>query len=153
MHGSILKISENNKNYKSLSFTAETFILGGENSGFSCPDNLVFDKNGNLWFTTDISGSVLNKGVYSKFGNNGLFVIPMQGEHAGLAIQMASAPIEAELTGPCFSPDQKTLFLSVQHPGERTKDLNNLTSNWPTGNTPKPSVVTISGPLLEQLTS
>ena len=27
-------------------------------------------------------------------------------------------PMECELTGPCFSPDQQTLFLSVQHPGE-----------------------------------
>jgi uncharacterized protein len=29
-----------------------------------------------------------------------------------------TAPMDAELTGPYFAPDTKTLFLSVQHPGE-----------------------------------
>ncbi len=152
MHGTILKISEDQSDYAALSFSAETYLLGGKTSGFSCPDNLAFDKKGNLWFTTDISGSALNKGVYKTFGNNGLFVVPTSGPDAGKAIQIASAPIEAEFTGPCFSPDQKTLFLSVQHPGERSQSLENLTSHWPTGNIPKPSVVCINGPLLDQLT-
>ena len=151
-HGSILKISENNNDHNSLNFKSETFVMGGEQSGLSCPDNLAFDPNGNLWVANDISGSSIGKGTYKPYGNNGLFVVPTSGAQAGQVIQIASAPVDAELTGLCFSPDYKSLFLSVQHPGEKTKDLNNPTSVWPAGKTPKPSVVVIEGPLLESLT-
>ena len=152
LHGSILKISEDNGSYNSLSFKSETFLLGGESSNFSCPDNMAFDQNGNLWFATDISGSKVGKPPYEKFGNNGLFVVPVTGNMAGQAVQVASAPTDAELTGLCFTEDYKTLFLSVQHPGERTKDLKSPTSFWPDGGMPKPSVVAIHGAFLESLT-
>ncbi|AXR62574.1 hypothetical protein DQM68_17860 [Leptospira mayottensis] len=70
-------------------------------------DNLAFDKKGNLWIVTDISDKNLNRSVYKKFGNNGLFVIRTQGPDAGRALQFASSPIGAELTGLWFAPDQK----------------------------------------------
>jgi secreted PhoX family phosphatase len=44
------------------------------------------------------------------------------GASGGDVVQFASAPVEAELTGPAFTPDGKTLFLAVQHPGEETED-------------------------------
>jgi hypothetical protein len=151
-HGSILKITENKNDHTSLSFKAETFMLGGEDSGITCPDNLAFDNNGNLWMCNDIDGKAIGKSPYQSFGNNGLFVIPTSGDQAGQVIQVGSAPNEAEFTGLCFSPDQKSLFLSVQHPGERTKDIKNPTSTWPTGVIPKPSVVEITGSLLREFT-
>jgi len=153
-HGSILKIVERDNKYDSQEFDFEHLISGGEKTGFSCPDNLIFDKIGNLWFTSDITGSRLNTSTYEKFGNNGLFVLLRNGDQAGQIIQIASAPVEAEFTGPCFSPDWKTLFLSVQHPGERSTSLNNLTSTWPQKKGgPKPSVITITGKLLTQIMS
>lgn len=150
--GSILKIIEPKNNYASLSFEYETFLTGGPNSGMACPDNLAFDKSGNLWITTDIDG--INKGLYKGFGNNGLFVVPRRGKQAGWLIQVASAPFDAELTGPCFSSDGKTLFLSVQHPGELSPLGGPYTSHWPeNGPTAKPlsAVVAITGPLLQDL--
>ena len=68
-------------------------------------------------------------------------------------IQVASAPTDAELTGPWFAPDGKTLFLSVQHPGEYSLSMTQLTSHWPDGGLeiPKPAVVAIQGPLLEEI--
>ena len=57
--GSLLKIMEKNNNPLSLEFDSATFAAGGAETGFACPDNLVFDKKGNLWMTTDISGSAL----------------------------------------------------------------------------------------------
>ena len=154
-HGSILKIMEKDNDPTSLEFEAKTFLAGGEMTGFSSPDNMVFDKKGNLWLTNDISGKELNRPPYSTFRNNGLFYIPLNGFHAGEVFQVASAPNDAELTGPCFSDDYKTLFLSVQHPGETSKSLNELTSHWPEGsqNLPKPTVVSISGPALDKLMS
>ena len=109
-------------------------------------------KVGNLWFTSDITGSRLNTPPYEKFGNNGLFVLIRNGENAGSIIQVASAPVEAEFTGPCFSPDWKTLFLSVQHPGEKSISLRNTSSKWPKEKGgPKPAVISISGKLLKDI--
>jgi secreted PhoX family phosphatase len=152
--GSILRIVEENGKHDALVFKAEQFRAGGPESNFACPDNMVFDKSGNLWFTSDISGSKINKEPYTPFGNNGLFVIPRHGLDAGKVIQVASGPVDAEFTGPCFSPDQKTLFLCVQHPGENSPgDLSTLTSHWPSKNgIPSPAVIAITGDVLTNLT-
>ena len=93
---------------------------------------------------------------YKKFKNNGLFYIPMKGPHSGQVFQVASAPVDAELTAPTFSPDGKTLFLCVQHPGDSTNKMGEFTSNWPGGkkeDMPRSAVVTIQGPLLDLLTT
>lgn len=152
-HGQILKITENKGDYESLEFSVETFLTGGD-SGFSSPDNLVFDRNGNLWFCSDISGKAMRTPPYTAFKNNGLFIVPAHGPQSGHVIQLASAPNDAELTGLCFDSAQTTLFVSVQHPGETTKDLNAPTSHWPSKKgLPASAVVQIHGPLLESITN
>jgi len=154
-HGSILKIQENEGKFDALTFKASTYLAGGEENGFSCPDNLAFDFSGNLWFTSDMSGSAMNKESkpYMSFKNNSLFVVPRYGKEAGKIIRVASAPRDAEFTGPWFSPDGKTLFLSVQHPGEQTVDIKKPTSKWPfdEDDIPKPAVVALKGPLIEKM--
>lgn len=155
-HGGLLRIEETDGDYESMTFSSKTFLSGGPDSGFSCPDNLAFDKNGNLWMTTDMAEYDIRDGKFKGRGNNGLFYIPMSGENAGHAFQVASAPVDAELTGPTFSPDYKTLFLSVQHPGADTKDPQHPTSLWPEntpGVLPKSSVVAVQGSALDQLMS
>jgi len=135
-HGSLLKLEESNSDPLALDFRATTFLTGGKETGFSSPDNLLFDRAGNLLFTTDVAKDKLHKGPYSGLGNNGLFVVPVKGHDAGKVLRIASAPVEAEFTGPCFSPDEKTLFLSVQHPGEATPFENGAprySSSWPDG--------------------
>ena len=153
--GSILRLVEQDNDPTALEFVASSFLAGGQENGFACPDNLVFDPQGNLWVCTDISSDKLNKPPYEPFNNNGLFYIPMSGIHAGRPVQIASAPSGAELTGPTFSADGRTLFLSVQHPGENSTDSNALSSHWPDGGDarPRPGVICISGPLLDQLTA
>ncbi|WP_076335737.1 alkaline phosphatase PhoX [Paenibacillus sp. FSL H8-0548] len=148
IHGHITRIFEVNNDLGSLEFDFEIFAAGGRQSGFSSPDNLAFDSNGDLWVVTDISSSSQNKGVHKPFMNNGLFVIPTSGPDKANALQFASAPVESELTGPYFTPDEQTLFLSVQHPGENTTDLSKPTSRWPhrTGDSKaRCAVVAISG--------
>lgn len=144
-HGSILRIMEENADAGSLKFKHDYFLTGGEESGFSCPDNLAFDDKNNLWFTSDIAGGSQNKKQYTTFKNNGLFMVPISGKNAGKVVQIASAPNTAEFTGPFFSPDYKTLFLSVQHPGETSKEKNKYISHWPLGgeNKPIPAVIQI----------
>ncbi len=152
-HGSILKLEEENGRYDSLKFKPGTFLAGGKDTGFSCPDNMAFDGAGNLWFTSDISGRAMNQGEYATFKNNGLFVVPRRGTQAGSVLQVGSAPNDAEFTGLSFATDGKTLFMSVQHPGETSSSLSNLTSRWPEGGNsiPRPAVVCISGSGLEGL--
>ena len=74
----------------------------------------------------------------------------MSGEDAGRVIQLGSAPVHAEFTGLCFSDDGRSLFLSVQHPGEYSKNIDHLESHWPDGGEalPKPSVIVIEGEFL-----
>jgi secreted PhoX family phosphatase len=154
-HGSILRIDETGQNPLSLTFTCSVFLVGGAASGLSCPDNMIFDRSGNLWVTSDIPGSKAATPEYAPYGNNGLYLIPMQGKDAGKPLLVATAPNDAEFTGPCFSPDYKQLFLSVQHPGETSPNLQSLTSHWPDGGEAKPrsSVVVLSGSLLEKITA
>jgi len=150
-HGSIMKISPAKGDHLSDQFVASDFAVGGEE--FSCPDNLAFDLHGNLWMVTDISGSAMHKAPYTKFQNNGLFFFPMSGANAGKAFQVASAPVDAELTGLCFSPDYKSLMVSVQHPGEKSKSADKYTSHWPLGGAEKPrsAVIEIFGPNLDRI--
>lgn len=153
-YGSLLKIETKNNDHESLEFQSSTFKAAGIEANFACPDNLAFDKKGNLWMTTDMAEYDIRAGKFEGLGNNGLFYIPMSGSNAGQALRVASAPVDAEFTGPTFSPDYKTLFLSVQHPGSETKDPKNPTSTWPDRKgLPKSSVVSINGPALDILMS
>ncbi|MDT9724944.1 DUF839 domain-containing protein [Xylanibacillus composti] len=148
IHGHITRFFEENSDLGAMNFDFEIFAAGGRQSGFSAPDNLTFDASGNLWTVTDISSSSLNSGVFKSFKNNGMFVIPTTGPSTGEALQFASGPVESELTGPWFTPDERTLFLAVQHPGENTEDPSNPTSMWPHrpgDNQPRPAVVAITG--------
>ncbi|HEX4925626.1 MAG TPA: alkaline phosphatase PhoX [Bdellovibrionales bacterium] len=142
--GSITKIAEKNNDPFALEFTATTFLAGGAETGLACPDNLAFDRNGNLWITSDMAAPDLNTGAYEPFGNNGLFYVPMSGPDAGRCFRVGSAPVRAEFTGPFFAEDG-TLFVSIQHPGEGSLSFDKPLSKW------KSSVVTISGPALERL--
>ena len=80
----------------------------------------------------------------------------------GIGFRFANGPSECELTGPYFTPDEKALFVNVQHPGELTGDAPDApgvfgqeatyTSWWPEGDrtaadnasTAKPSTVVIT---------
>jgi len=145
--GQIIRLLEDGDDPESESFHFEIFLTGGPQSGLACPDNLMFDRKGNLWVGCDISSRALNRGAYRSFGNNGVFVVPTAGPAAGDAFQFASGPVECELTGPWFTDDEKTLFLAVQHPGEESESLARLTSHWPDGGdaVPRPAVVAITG--------
>lgn len=146
--GSLVKIKEHKNQPEALSFEHDTMLAGGPETGFACPDNLIFDTKGNLWFATDMSKSSMNKLKYKPFGHNSLFLVKAQGKDAGKAQRMASGPVDCELTGPWLTPDESTLMLSVQHPGEGTKSLKKLRSTWnqDKDGIPKSAVVAVKLP-------
>jgi secreted PhoX family phosphatase len=148
-----MKLTEDSEDKTSLTFKTETFLAGSKEAGFSSPDNLAFDLKGNLWMTTDVGGYSLGLDGYEFMTCNSLFLIPRSGEKAGELIRVATAPNDAEFTGPFFHPSGDYLFLSVQHPGETTKNIAALTSHWPEGgdSIPKSGVIVISGESLKAL--
>jgi secreted PhoX family phosphatase len=169
-HGSVRRLREKRNDPEALEFRWRDYAAGGPTGsgdpgtqGFSSPDNLVFDKAGNLWVVTDISTSRLNRdNEYAFHKNNAMFMVPTSGPNRGIAFRFANGPVECEITGPYFTPDERTLFCNAQHPGETTGitatapgifgQETTYTSWWPEGNrttgdnpsTPKPSTVAIS---------
>jgi secreted PhoX family phosphatase len=137
-HGWIMRLDEDQNDPAALKFRWQMMATGGEPSqggmGFSNPDNLAFDPDGNLWMVTDMSGTRTNQPVpvgrqvegqpltsaalVGLYGNNSIWKMPLKGEQAGKAFLFGYGPMECETTGPCFTDDGKTLFLAVQHPGE-----------------------------------
>lgn len=89
-----------------------------------CPDNLGFDPQGRLWIVTDSDSR--------DFPNNGCYVVPTTGPERGLLRQLASGPVGCEVCGCEFTPDGRTLFLAIQHPGEGGS-LDRPRSHWPDG--------------------
>jgi secreted PhoX family phosphatase len=119
---------------------------------FAAPDNLSFDAAGNMWVVSDISSANLDgaNSNYTAFKNHGMFFVPTGGSGAGHGFQFASGPCESELTGPSWTPDETTLFLAIQHPGETSGRQASTAaaprgSNWPhrPHGVPRPAVVQI----------
>lgn len=144
--GQIVKLTEQGGDWTQTRFRWDVFAVGGPRSGFSSPDNLVFDPYGNLWMVTDSSTG--EDSIYDFHGNNAMFFFPTEGPNAGTAYRFAVGPVDAEMTGPVWSPDGRTLFLAIQHPGEDSESLDRLTSNFaaaPGTRIPRPTLVAIEG--------
>ena len=133
-YGSILALSEEGAKHNAAGFSHETFAFGSPTHGFACPDNLAIGPKMTLWAGTDISGSSLGEGAYKGLPRNIFLRLGRQDNGALDVRRLVVAPPEAEVTGPTFHPTGKSLFLSIQHPGENSRqDDNKLTSNWPGG--------------------
>ena len=100
---------------------------------FACPDTVAFDSRGVLWIGTDISTSALGKGELQRLGNNQLLACnPVSGEVRRFMV----GPVNCELTGATLTPDGRTMFVNVQHPGETPSERSDASeprrySNWP----------------------
>ena len=90
------------------------------------PDNLGIDPQGRLWIVTDADDG-------NGIPNNGCFVMETEGARRGHVKQLASGPNGCEISGCEFTPDGRTLFLAIQHPGEGGT-LARPASHWPDGN-------------------
>ncbi|MCC2637807.1 MAG: hypothetical protein K0Q68_1526 [Moraxellaceae bacterium] len=92
---------------------------------FNSPDGLAFDKDGRLWIQTD--GNYSNTGNYLGQGNNQMLVADVT---TGKIDRFLVGPAGCEITGIDWTPDGKTMFINVQHPGEASGHPNAPT---PTG--------------------
>jgi secreted PhoX family phosphatase len=129
------------------------FVLAGDKpegagnaprDAFGCPDGLYLDARGLLWVQTDISTSALLKGPYERLGNNQMLVAdPQSGEIRRFLV----GPRGCEITGITMSPDLRSLFINIQHPGEPSSERNDpakptAVSSWP-GSADRPRSATL----------
>jgi uncharacterized protein len=111
-------------------FTWDVFALGGDpavpahgstidGDKFGSPDGIYVAPSGRLWIQTDVSTSTIDAGDYAGFGHNQMLCAdPTTGEIRRFLV----GPRQCEITGVFATPDEKTLFVGIQHPGE-TPDL------------------------------
>jgi len=107
---------------------------------FACPTNCTFDNKGRIWIAT---GQESMQRVFMT--GDGLYASDTKGNASGCTKHFFRAPAGAEVCSPCFAPDHKTLFVSVQHPAEGSEPKS-LSTRWPDfmeRYPPRPSVVVI----------
>ncbi|GAA2584857.1 PhoX family phosphatase [Actinomadura fulvescens] len=147
-YGSIVRWREKHGDNTALTFHWDIFELAGDpaydktvklgpDAIHGSPDGIGFDRSGRLWIQTDISNSSQNLAAkgYDNIGNNMMLASdPRTGEIRRFLV----GPRGAEITGWTISPDQRSLFINVQHPGESTAAWGTPTpenpravSNWP----------------------
>ncbi|EEG10024.1 PhoX family protein [Pseudogulbenkiania ferrooxidans] len=146
--GHIIRWNEHGGDAAATAFKWDIFALAGrpdaakpEHKGnikgdyFGSQDGLKFDYNGVLWVETDVSTSTVNMKEYKGMGNNQMLaVVPETGEFR----RFLTGPNGCEITGIAFTPDNKTLFINIQHPGEPDSERSDpdrplAISSWPEG--------------------
>ena len=153
VYGQILRWSEQGNDHGAAHFDWDLFVVAGNpavhpqqpkggsanitpQNMFNSPDGMGFDDAGRLWILTD--GDVSNTGDFAGMGNNQMLCAdPNTGEIRRFMV----GPVGCEVTGISFAPDQKTLFVGIQHPGENGGST--FPEHLPNG-TPRSSVMAIS---------
>ncbi len=144
--GHILRWREAGDEVAATQFKWDIFAMGGvpahadaarrgkfKGDMFGSPDGLWFDQRGVLWVQTDISPTALNRGEFAPLGNNQMLAAdPVSGEFKRFLV----GPRGCEITGFTMTPDGRTAFVNIQHPGENPGELNDparphANSNWP----------------------
>jgi len=161
LFGQIIRWQEDGRNHAATKFKWDLFVLGGDTASgrdlsgkalsgdnlFACPDGLWFDRQGRLWIQTDIGESEQLKGPYAPFGNNAMLCAdPRTGEIR----RFLTGPVGQEITGVVTTPDGRTMFVNVQHPGATTTPEDfaegRNVSHWPDGGNaiPRSSTVVVT---------
>ncbi len=138
VNGQIIRWNEANGDPVSTAFEWNLFVLAGnaedsetlsgqalgDENAFGSPDGLWFDPEGRLWIQTDGSQPVA-------CNNQMLAADPETGEIRRFLV----GPTGCEVTGVITTPDRKTMFVNIQHPGSPTSEeefaAGNVISRWP----------------------
>ncbi len=106
---------------------------------FTCPDNCAVDPRGRLWVATD--------GNERTGSADGLWCVEVDGANRAKSKAFFRVPVGAELCGPRFTADGRTLFVAIQHPGDgRGASFEKPSTRWPDFRDdmpPRPSVMVV----------
>jgi secreted PhoX family phosphatase len=143
--------------------------LSGTND-FSSPDGLCFSHAapGLMWLRTDdaaytdVTNCMMLAAIPGRVGDGAKrtvtnvdgFITKTVETFVGQAVTESTlrrflvGPKECEITGFAESPDGKTMFVNIQHPGEDTKptltDPDTFGSHWPDGGDARPRSATVA---------
>ena len=156
LYGQIIRWRETGGNAAADSFKWDLFVIAGdpehaesEHRGnikgdtFACPDCLTFAPDGTLWIGTDFAAT--GRGAYENLGNNQLLAASTD---SGEIRRFLTGPRGCEITGLTFTPDGKTAFLNIQHPGGASAESEGpRASTWPSkveGARPRSATIVIT---------
>ncbi len=145
-YGHILEINHANGDHTATTMRWSVFLLAGDpafdptvrlnaSNIFGSPDGLYIDRDGRFWIQTDISNGSQNRTNYANIKNNAMLAAdPANNEIK----RFLTGPRGSEITGITMTPDQQTMFINIQHPGETTTAFGaptaanpRVVSNWP----------------------
>ncbi|MCK6095255.1 PhoX family phosphatase [Micrococcus sp. EYE_162] len=101
-------------------------------SPISCPDNVAFDSEGNLWISTDGQPGTIGLA-------DALHKVTLDGPERGRVEQFLAVPRDAETCGPVIHDRDNSVFVNVQHPGED--------GNWGAHTSSFPDFLSPAGPV------
>ena len=130
IYGQIVRWRPDNGDHTAPGFSWDLYVVAGNPSVhsddragsknvtaqnmFNSPDGLVFDSKGRLWIQTD--GVDNNEDHFAGMGHNQMLIgDPATGEIRRFMV----GPADAEVTGLAWSPDRRTAFVGIQHPGDK----------------------------------
>lgn len=146
--GQIIRWREAGNDPAGLSFEWDLFAVAGDpqhpeearrgnikGDAYGSPDGLWFDDSGLLWIQTDVSAGTINKNHYARLGHNQMLAADIR---SGETRRFLTGPAGCEVTGVVMTPDARTMFVNIQHPGEAPKGRNDpqnpkAHSSWPDG--------------------
>lgn len=156
-HGHIIRWKETDGEHSAVGFTWDVYVFAAEEDAdkskinvsnltsandMSSPDGLWFDSRGILWIQTDdgaytdVTNCMMLAAVTGKVGDGGKTTIDTQDTFKGKnptednLRRFLVGPKECEITGVTMTPDNKAIFVNIQHPGE-DGNLTSISSNWP----------------------
>jgi len=126
--GHVIRINETGADAAATAFNWDIFVIAGNpaldgakkgssnidaSNTFNSPDGIQVDPQGRLWIQTD--GSFANTGDFVNQGNNQMLVADIATKKI---TRFLVGPDGCEVTGVCWTPDSRTMFVNIQHPGE-----------------------------------
>jgi secreted PhoX family phosphatase len=150
-YGHVIELTPDVGDHAATTFTWDIFLIAGDPTdqttyfgGFdpasivspiSSPDNVAM-LNGNLWIATDGQPGTIDR-------NDAVFGVAVEGADRGDIKPFLATPLGAEAASLGFDVDGRSIFVSVQHPGEGGT-FEAQVSRWPDFDPetpPRPSVV------------
>lgn len=158
VNGHIIRFKETDNKTTATTFKWDIYLFGAEakmaaninlsglndNNDFSSPDGMWFDTRGVLWIQTDdgaytdVTNCMMLAALPGTLGD-GTTATTSNGQQTIVGAKVTDenlrrflvGPKECEITGIAMTPDNKAIFINVQHPGEDSSSYDKPSSHWP----------------------
>lgn len=150
LYGGVIRWREDGRSVRATTFTWDTFVQAGDtqttktalatndfkgnivdnpngSADYGAPDGLWFDDFGRMWVQTD---SGIGTGDFVNLGMDQMVCVDPSTKETK---RFLTACPQAEVTGVTMTPDGKTMWVGLQHPGDAASDPTNPEqfSRWP----------------------